>query len=660
MAFTPSENPITHPERESYTELRPFRFWCQKVLPLVYDNSLSYYELLCKVVDYLNKTMEDVDHMNTDMDTLYSNFQEFQEGTIRIYNELVAYVNAYFENLDVQEEINTKLDEMVTSGELVTILQPSIASEVASWLNDHITPTSPAIDDTLTVSGAAADAKTTGDLITDLNSNLDEFIKNSMSFESPLLYTIPNAGILADGTIYELDNRNVYVAVVSGFNEISVSRGELYSLFKTKPTIGSKGTNRITMSGPVNVTIPEGYGYIAVRDTTQPVFTSLDTSTILYILKNVKQIADKLAVCGAGRSITPSNIPSGLTDLNNLGTGYNNNSIIRLSGFNSENSVLHAPVIPFNGTIISMSVSSEAIFGIQLAFAERTNKTWYRYFISGFTDTYDWTDMNPSESVTTVTTPEELFNALRSDPGGIINIMPGEYDLYTGLFEPLILNDSIEYAWITKDTIINGSGATIKCHIPQSVAESHTVSANLVSLIDIKGNVTVNDLNFDCINTRYCIHYESMGDAFARFDNVNINNCHFKYTRNVSNLNASCIGIGASAGQHFNIKNCTFENNIKYGIYIHGRDYGIGSLNLENCIINASDGGLFLSQYTGLATPTDVYIVNSNVGNIIQGGQSGGTGESQYRVFIINSNANIIVDNVEVLYPTTVINTIPA
>lgn len=163
MPFTPSENPITNPTRESYTELRPFRFWCQKVLPLVYDNSLSYYELLCKVVDYLNNTMEDVDHMNTDIDTLYSSFQEFQEGTIRIYNELVAYVNAYFENLDVQEEINNKLDDMVTSGELVTILQPSIADEVASWLADHITPTTPAIDDTLTVSGAGADAKVVGD-----------------------------------------------------------------------------------------------------------------------------------------------------------------------------------------------------------------------------------------------------------------------------------------------------------------------------------------------------------------------------------------------------------------------------------------------------------------------------------------------------------------
>lgn len=34
--------------------METFRFWCQKVLPLVYDNSLSYYEVLCKVVDYIN------------------------------------------------------------------------------------------------------------------------------------------------------------------------------------------------------------------------------------------------------------------------------------------------------------------------------------------------------------------------------------------------------------------------------------------------------------------------------------------------------------------------------------------------------------------------------------------------------------------------------
>lgn len=39
------------------TKLRHFHFWCQKVLPLVYDESLSYYEQLCKVIDFLNNVI---------------------------------------------------------------------------------------------------------------------------------------------------------------------------------------------------------------------------------------------------------------------------------------------------------------------------------------------------------------------------------------------------------------------------------------------------------------------------------------------------------------------------------------------------------------------------------------------------------------------------
>lgn len=39
-------------------DLTTFKFWCYKVLPLVYDDSLSYYEVLCKVVNYINKLIE--------------------------------------------------------------------------------------------------------------------------------------------------------------------------------------------------------------------------------------------------------------------------------------------------------------------------------------------------------------------------------------------------------------------------------------------------------------------------------------------------------------------------------------------------------------------------------------------------------------------------
>ena len=45
------------PQLTGYTGQGAFRFWCQKVLPIVYDDSLSYYELLNKVVNYLNNVI---------------------------------------------------------------------------------------------------------------------------------------------------------------------------------------------------------------------------------------------------------------------------------------------------------------------------------------------------------------------------------------------------------------------------------------------------------------------------------------------------------------------------------------------------------------------------------------------------------------------------
>lgn len=57
---------------------KQFRFWCTKVLPLVYDESLSYYEVLCKVVDYINHMIEDM-NTNTDaMEELQAEIAEIQ------------------------------------------------------------------------------------------------------------------------------------------------------------------------------------------------------------------------------------------------------------------------------------------------------------------------------------------------------------------------------------------------------------------------------------------------------------------------------------------------------------------------------------------------------------------------------------------------------
>lgn len=63
------------------------RYWCQFVLPAVYDDSMSYYELLCKVVKHLNENivlfnnLVDAVKMNTDdIAALKDAFEKFLNG----------------------------------------------------------------------------------------------------------------------------------------------------------------------------------------------------------------------------------------------------------------------------------------------------------------------------------------------------------------------------------------------------------------------------------------------------------------------------------------------------------------------------------------------------------------------------------------------------
>ena len=133
--------------------MKPFRFWCQRALPLVYDDSLSYYEVLCKVVDQMNGFLTDLqtatgsmeefgelfvtnqefinnmaEQLGEDVDALETYINERMEDFTTAYEQLQSYVNNYFDNLDVQAEINSKLDEMAEDGTFNTLFDPVITA----------------------------------------------------------------------------------------------------------------------------------------------------------------------------------------------------------------------------------------------------------------------------------------------------------------------------------------------------------------------------------------------------------------------------------------------------------------------------------------------------------------------------------------------------
>lgn len=86
-------------------------------------------------------------------------WEDVQEAWTTLYN----YVHDYFDNLDVQTEIDHKLDEMAADGTLLAVIQSTVTTTTSGWLADHITnPSNPPIDTSLSVPGAAADAAVVG------------------------------------------------------------------------------------------------------------------------------------------------------------------------------------------------------------------------------------------------------------------------------------------------------------------------------------------------------------------------------------------------------------------------------------------------------------------------------------------------------------------
>lgn len=94
--------------------LSPFARFCCTIgnLPSSYMVSLTYEEQLLWLCDYLKNTV--IPAVNTNAEAV----KELQE----LYVKLKDYVDNYFNNLDVQNEINNKLDKMAESGELTEII----------------------------------------------------------------------------------------------------------------------------------------------------------------------------------------------------------------------------------------------------------------------------------------------------------------------------------------------------------------------------------------------------------------------------------------------------------------------------------------------------------------------------------------------------------
>lgn len=124
--FTPANfDPIL----KKYDGIPYLRFWCQKVLPAVYDQSLSYYEVLCKLAAFLNKMVEELEKMQDNIDALHKAYKDLQDWVNAEIARFEAHMEQHFD--DLTRELWNRFEEYKNNTN--TTLQ--------QWFNDYATNT---------------------------------------------------------------------------------------------------------------------------------------------------------------------------------------------------------------------------------------------------------------------------------------------------------------------------------------------------------------------------------------------------------------------------------------------------------------------------------------------------------------------------------------
>ena len=96
-----------------FKNLTPFKWFVLENFPFIEADfdALTEWQLFCKLGKEINKIIDSQNVVGTQMENVTNAFIELQN-----------YVDNYFKNLDVQDEINNKLNEMAKDGTLQEII----------------------------------------------------------------------------------------------------------------------------------------------------------------------------------------------------------------------------------------------------------------------------------------------------------------------------------------------------------------------------------------------------------------------------------------------------------------------------------------------------------------------------------------------------------
>lgn len=105
-----------------------FRFWCHKIIPLVYDESLSYYEFLCKVMQKLNEAIDTLNQHSAEIERFETDLlAQFEAFRIEIRERITTFENLFVTKYSTEK--NYLEGDIVTNNDKLLVATDSTSGD---------------------------------------------------------------------------------------------------------------------------------------------------------------------------------------------------------------------------------------------------------------------------------------------------------------------------------------------------------------------------------------------------------------------------------------------------------------------------------------------------------------------------------------------------
>lgn len=611
------------PNQGTYKPLTPFQLFVKSNFPFIENTfeSLDNYGLYCKIVEYLNNVIENENTVEDNVTALYNAFVS-----------LNTYVSNYFDNLDVQEEINNKLDDMVETGEMETLL--------SSVSEQYFAP-----------------------LVAEQNQEITRF-KNTINSEVNEIETKVDSvasgnPIPVSSTSDMTDTDRVYVNTSNGYwyyyNGTAWTQGGVYQSSQIpQNSVTPEMTTFIDKETSENLfnpaTVRTGYFYssgISVGDEPTPVANAAFSCNLVeikpataYIIsgcsydltyydENYQYLGQKTISSSTADVTIPSN--HAYQEAKYIGISYRHATYPTATFMVIEGTEMPENYIEYFDPyylLDDVKIDSSDIIDL----SEKTYYVGPNRTIGSF--------ISLIKAISTDETPKTIY------------IDAGTYDIFEeigGSEFALSIEEGTNWKdcnpIIPNNTKVIGLGNVIFNFTPTD-AEIGNIANKLLSPINVIGNIEMENITINALNCRYAIHDDGSADRTKDHSRHIYKN--IKAHKGGSGYQQA-FGGGIGNGSYFEFDNCEFDSSVSPCFSFHNQWYSLGgAIVIKNSIIKNQTLSIRIGSLSTShpESPIIFDIDNTYINGPIKMTNEDGNPlrENPYKIRMLNSS-NVTIDN---------------